>query len=769
MTSLLFLFNLKLSDHHLKTTRKVILFKRSFFTILLICIILSPLFSIEVTDYYKEELSFNAQVWAVTEDNLGLIYAAFNNGVQIYDGVEWRNHRIPNITVRSIAHHQGTVYVGGRAEFGYFDKKFKYFSLTQLLEKKDHKFGNVYRVLSTPYGVFFRSSEKLFHLNKNRITTFSKPYYRDLHLIDNDIYLVKTNGLYKFSKNQFQLLPNSSIFKKKRVAYLYKSDEFLKGVTRKHGTIKWHENFATIDPDKSEIKEVPYRAENLKNGVIGLATLRNGFYLYRDGKKKLHITKKDGIKDNDCKSLFQDKNSNLWVSLNNGIQKINLTPQFKQIFKGIKVLTLGKHKSEILIGTTKGLHIFNKEDCSLKSTEFKRNCWAINNFANKLIFSHLTKIIVDKSDIISVGEKVFRFKKSKNNKRLWVSTDLSFHSFTSNSNGKIVLEKSFKTIEAPIKSIVEENRQTLWLSTQSKGVLLIKFKLKNDDIDITKPIIKSYYTNKGLPRGEIFAYKIKDTPIFTTRRGIYRYDRVSDSFVPFRAFGNEFCNGLKPVFRLKDDDKGNVWIVSKRRIYKAIPTGSGKYKIISKDFIAFPKVQVNAILPDGDYIWFGTNEGLYRFDTRVKVNMDEEFNTLITGMFNDHKEFFKAYTRDNMKEMEVEWKDNDFSFTFASPYFRYENKTFYQYRLVGYKKGRWSEWNRKFQKSYMNLLPGSYIFEARGKNVYDKVGKTARFRFRILPPWYLSWWALAGYGFILIFLILILLKLSAYILRSRQN
>jgi signal transduction histidine kinase len=74
------------------------------------------------------------------------------------------------------------------------------------------------------------------------------------------------------------------------------------------------------------------------------------------------------------------------------------------------------------------------------------------------------------------------------------------------------------------------------------------------------------------------------------------------------------------------------------------------------------------------------------------------------------------------------------------PFFEESGENRYQYKLDDFDDD-WSAWTKEAKKDYTNLPDGSHTFRVRAENVYQQLSEEARFEFRILPPWYRSWWA----------------------------
>ena len=92
----------------------------------------------------------------------------------------------------------------------------------------------------------------------------------------------------------------------------------------------------------------------------------------------------------------------------------------------------------------------------------------------------------------------------------------------------------------------------------------------------------------------------------------------------------------------------------------------------------------------------------------------------------------------------IDYKDRNISFKFAAPFFEGESGTRYQFLLAGY-DDNWSEWSPETKKDYTNLDAGLYTFRVRAENIFGNLGKEDHFTFKVLPPWFKTWWAFLLY------------------------
>ena len=84
----------------------------------------------QYTPYFQNfslsEYNAGNQNWGISRAENGMLYAANNNGLLEYDGINWDFYELPNkTTIRSVLAHKGLVYTGSYEEFGYWKKNLK--------------------------------------------------------------------------------------------------------------------------------------------------------------------------------------------------------------------------------------------------------------------------------------------------------------------------------------------------------------------------------------------------------------------------------------------------------------------------------------------------------------------------------------------------------------------------------------------------------------------------------------------------------------------
>ena len=73
-----------------------------------------------IRNFSKHDYRAGTQNWAISQDKKGYMYFANNDGLLVFDGVQWQLYEMPNSSmVRSIyIDDKGEVYVGAYNDFG---------------------------------------------------------------------------------------------------------------------------------------------------------------------------------------------------------------------------------------------------------------------------------------------------------------------------------------------------------------------------------------------------------------------------------------------------------------------------------------------------------------------------------------------------------------------------------------------------------------------------------------------------------------------------
>ena len=114
------------------------------------------------------------------------------------------------------------------------------------------------------------------------------------------------------------------------------------------------------------------------------------------------------------------------------------------------------------------------------------------------------------------------------------------------------------------------------------------------------------------------------------------------------------------------------------------------------------------------------------------------------------------------------FQSNDIKINFVATQYNNVEKLQYSYFLEGY-MGKWSEWNTDHKVAFLSLREGRYKFKVKARNIYNSESTEGNYYFRILPPWYRSWWAYTIYVIFGLLLLWLVVKLYTYRLQEQNK
>jgi signal transduction histidine kinase/DNA-binding response OmpR family regulator/ligand-binding sensor domain-containing protein len=716
----------------------------------------------------------HAQNWSVLQDKRGIIYIGNHKGVIEFDGVSWRKIDVPNLNVRSLSiDDTGTIYVGGNDEFGFLEpdsrEVLNYVSLLEHLVKTERNFSNVWRTHWTKEGVYFRTSKFLFRWNpgsKQLKEWEAGQKYKFNFSFTNDGKLLihkRQIGLMQMKNDSLELVPGGEKFTAIKISMMahFDSKKLLIG-TRSKGFYIYDgiesEPFPTEADSYIKEKRISHGIR-LSSGDFALATLRGGLVVIDSrGNLKQILDKASGLQDDNVKYVFQDSQGNLWLALGNGISKIEYLSRISiyddrsNLFGNVQTVSMHGLENVLYAGTDKGLYYLVSPGKFRLIPGLSRNCWSLLSVEDSLLVATSDGVFqVDNKNnsIQGVTKKssyvLHRSRKDPN--RVWVGTRDGLVSLYLNSKDKSnrwILERIFEEVTQEIRTIAEDKSGNLWLGIRTKGVMKVEL---SSNKTIMNPVVTRYGKSHVLPPGENHVFSAAGHVMFATDKGIFRFEPKNNIFLPDTTLGDEYTgNKGKGVFCIAEDKNKHIWLHSQSRNIQAIPRPDGTYRIDKTPFLRVPDVQVNFIFPDpdGNIIWFARNNNLMRYNTGIKKNYRQDYNTIIRKVLVNGNPVFYGY---GYKEFlpEIPYRDRNLRFEFAAPFFEDEASTRYRCILEGYET-EWSGFTGETWKDYTNLDSGLYTFRVQAQNVYRHTGKDEVFQFKILPPWYYTWWAFLLYG-----------------------
>ncbi|MBP6686365.1 MAG: hypothetical protein KA160_00800 [Lacibacter sp.] len=730
----------------------------------------------EVTSYSKSDYEGGLQNWDIKQAANGMMFIANNEGLLSFDGVFWNLYPLPNKTnVRSIeTGADNHIYAGGQDELGYFapatNGRLQYVSLLHLIDSKHRNFGDVWDIVSFQKDIFFRTLTNIFQFNGTNITVYpASSEWSFLGKSNNTIYAHDYKmGLLIFKQNTWQpAVPVNTLPKSDPVTSIMDMENGGSVITTlKNGLYRLSPNSITaiVSPNGDLFKRQRiYAAVKISKQWLALATNNGGVYITDNtGVIVQQFSSTEGLHNNNVLSIFSDNRQNLWLGLDNGIDFIAYNSAIKLIkpmmkeASGYALLIKGQ---ELFAGTSGGLYQVPLQ--SMADLSFSKGSFVNVNNTKGQVWN-----LADINNIILMGHHEGAFA-IKNNNAVQISTEPGFWNFIAlsavyptpqiaagnykgirffNYNGSsFVPASSVEGFDESSRFIVSGKNGMLWVSHPYHGIFRIQ---KNSD---GSQQVFSYADKKGLPSVlNNHAYQIKNELVIATEKGVYVYDAAKDVFQA-SVFYSKLL-GTQSIRYLKEDKNGNIWFIHEKTL-GVIDLSNNQSQVIYLPELNTKMLSgFELIYPvDDKNVFMGGEKGFYHINyekyKKIASNLQVQVRSVRIINQTDSLLFGGYFKRVNEKQIQdaadvssISNKWRTIRIEFSSPLFGLQPNLEYSYRLTGFEK-TWSEWTKRTEKEYTNLLAGNYNFEVKVRNNLGNESAPALYAFKILPPWYKTKWA----------------------------
>ena len=351
---------------------------------------------------------------------------------------------------------------------------------------------------------------------------------------------------------------------------------------------------------------------------------------------------------------------------------------------------------------------------------------------------------------------------------LWLGTDNNGACKLNPETGEIeIVELSEFSLYKSVNSINSDDKGNIWFATKGGAS---RFNPETGDI-------REFTTEQGLPhnnifqtfqssRGDIwFATHSRNIPILRTdtieqlvpeghttvpsavnsfaedkkgivwiasrEHGIFVYSQDGNvrNFTTEDGLLSNYCYLIIP------DEDENIWIGHRKGVTK-FNRSTGKFVMYDEDN-GFPGNVENpnvAILDRDGTFWFGTMDGLVRYDPAKSKNISQEPNTFIASI----------YVSDELhnpnQELSLPYDKYKITFEYFGVSFQDQERVRYQHMLAG-NDFSWSDPSKTTSATYQGLDDGSYTFMVKACNSEGVCNEEPiTFTFVIRPPLWKRWW-----------------------------
>lgn len=763
---------------------------RLFYSLAVLCTLAFPTNAQQFSfiHYSIEDGLAQSQVRAIAQDHQGYLWFATMGGVSRFDGIRFANYST----------EQGLV---------------------------DNQINCIFP--SANQDIWFGCAGGVSRFNGTEFFSFPLPaelehfMVLDMEEIGDGEFLLATNGagLMKFSAmtgsfSNVPAFPDDVVIRK--ILKTERGDLIVgarQGLYRMSSSDFSQKAERLLDVSVSDIAIAP-------GGKIWLATFGQGIYALDDAGTQ-NITENQGLQNNFVRDIVVASAGHLWVASRSGLNKISPqgVPNFKTNiglnYDNIKTLFIDREEN-LWIGTDgKGVYRFTGE----RFVTFSQTDGLISDIVMAIhrspegglwLGSYGDGACLLKNDSITylttreglLHNTVWCVHTDRQD-RVWFGTDIGISKYDKTGITNYTSPSPNEYLER-VTAIHEDQQGRLWFGIVN-GITVYendRFLPKDELPPFPGTRVRGIFESEN---GDLW-FCAENGLIRTTNEG-YRLYNIPNDFK-----NSVFYNGL-------EDHNGRVWVGTKGGLFTLendelkpvvfsdgfgsntinflqqglenslyVGTNNGLFVIdldafhrdetvnvehfTDQEGLASLECNQNAVYlnPNGQ-LWFGTTEGLIRYDgaadafdatkhqPKVLIN-----NIKLILEERNWQEFADSidYRTGLPVGLELQPKNNHLTFEFVGLYFSNPGKVVYQYMLEGIDEDWLPETPTNFA-TYASLPHGNYNFKVRARiEGIDTNVQTDNFEFSILPPFYLTWWfiilAIASGVVLILILIYAILK-----------
>lgn len=737
----------------------------------------SPIpFSPIVRSYSVSDYNAGVQNWSIAQDEKGVMYFGNNKGLLEFDGSSWNLYELPTKSIVRAVYigKDGKIFVGSYEEFGYFERtplnSLKYHSLKS--EVKDFSFHNdeIWNIIAIKGEIVFQSFNSLFFYNGQSVKGVRlKTLPLNLFQVGDTFYSQQINGdLFALVHRNLEKLVSRDLLEKDDVvAGLPFDEETVLMLTRNKGGFLYQDG--EVKKWRTECDELlrshtVNRAIMTKDSCYIIGTISGGIYaLSREGSLLWKSNTDSRLLNNTVLGLYCDRNNNIWAALDEGIAFIHnnslvyyYEPPHRKIGMVYDVLV---KNNEAYIASNQGLYWLGNGNVELVPG-LEEQAWFVDEWGEQIFCGHNkgTFLLSErKALLISTMKGGMCMKKIdvKEQSFLLEGTYSLLNLYMKDTSGEFAFTRSLRGFSHMVRNIELDHQGNVWAQHLRKGLYRLRI---NSDLNRVEDA-KQYLKLGDVEDSNFALFKINGRVVFSNGESFYTYEDMNDSIVPYEAM-NEQLAELKEIHAVSHASGSNYWFVGSRMSY-LVKCEMNVFQVLHR---------ISYSLFDGLSI---EERGSIAYDKKNRCSY-LCLNNAIARIESDSASLYKSDIKPSLwvAEMEaieelnggsrmlavqsgnkIDAEFNTIKFVLCYPVYNDYNYRV-RYRLEGL-SDQWIEGGRNLQKKYTRLPFGSYVFRAE---IYDEGGVLAstELSFKILRPWYLSYWAIAGYvmlGLILLFVL----------------
>ena len=323
---------------------------------------------------------------------------------------------------------------------------------------------------------------------------------------------------------------------------------------------------------------------------------------------------------------------------------------------------------------------------------------------------------------------------------------------------KFTAKDSFSST-LPTSLYFDREQNKMWVGTFETGLYIY---------DLNKKKFSHFLQDTKNP-GHIHSSLINDITkdkkgmiwIATYAGGIARCSSVNPEKNEFTRITTRDGLPENNIYSLQTDLAGNTWATSFKGLTQIGPDGRIIENFNRSKGLNFTNFYSPVSLTGGGELLTGVTNGFIQFHPDSIHHSSPDFPVIITA--------FRANdsSRGGNQLKILSYTDNEIQFDFAALSYLNPSLTRYEYWLDGVDKN-WVKAGNINTTKYNNLAPGSYTFKVRAIDFTGKISSNvATASFKILPPWWQTWWFRALAALAVTGIILFLFRRRIHVIKNK--
>ena len=303
-------------------------------------------------------------------------------------------------------------------------------------------------------------------------------------------------------------------------------------------------------------------------------------------------------------------------------------------------------------------------------------------------------------------------------------------------------------------SMYEDHLQRIWIATEGQGIICMTAKAgKHRAFTCHQyaPVAGNYPLEEATAVYEDVNHQLW---AISNSGGLFQLNDETDKFIPVNY---RYHIGMGSIYSIQGDRRGKIWLSTDKGLVRLASTGelgatTTYYNM--EDGIETIGFSSNGAFGYGKELFYGSAKGFFSFDADEIERWQQGVapSLVVTDLLIEDRPYRwrDSLQRDDIshetpfftRQITLPSHIRKFSVVFSLLAYQNQEQCRYAYYLEGYDHD-WHETDAQNRMAtYQNLPSGVYHLRIRAVDSYGRLVEMPHsIEIRVLPPWYLSWWA----------------------------